>query len=55
MTIDDETLAAYIDGELPAERMAEITAHLENSPELAKRAERMRLADKLFTQATPTG
>ncbi len=52
MTIDDETLTAYIDGELPAERMAEITAHLEKSPELAQRAERMRLADKLFTQAS---
>ena len=52
MTIDDETLTAYIDGELSADRMAEITAHLENSPELAKRAERMRLADKLFTQAS---
>ncbi len=52
MTIDDETLTAYIDGELSAERIAEITACLENSPELAKRAEKMRLADKLFTQAS---
>ena len=42
MNFDDETLMAYADGELDERRRAEISAAIEQDPELARRVEKHR-------------
>lgn len=45
MTISDEKLSAYFDGELPEAEMAEIAAMVEDEPEVAARLEALALQD----------
>lgn len=47
MAIDDKTLSAYLDGELDGQEEATVQAALEQSPELRRRLERFRRADRL--------
>lgn len=51
MTMTDETLMAFLDGELTAGDMAKVAAQIEDSPRLARHVENMRLGDKLFTRS----
>lgn len=51
MTISDEMLTAYLDGELAAEEMAEIVRQIKKSPQLASRVEKMCLTDKSLAEA----
>lgn len=46
MTLTDETLSTYLDGELPPEEMDRITDEVAASPVLAARLEAFRLSDK---------
>jgi len=51
MTMTDETLMAFLDDELGVEDKAKVTTQIENSPELARRVDNMRLADSLLVQS----
>ncbi|MCG8440516.1 MAG: zf-HC2 domain-containing protein, partial [Caulobacterales bacterium] len=51
MTITDEELSAYLDGEVPPERAAELRAALQSDAELASRFASLRAADKLVQEA----
>jgi anti-sigma-K factor RskA len=42
MSISDETLGAYVDGELDAAQRAEVEASMAQNPEIAQRLERLR-------------
>lgn len=46
MRIDDETLIAYLDGELPAEGFAAVEAALAADPALARRLDRLAACDE---------
>lgn len=45
MSIDDETLIAYLDGELPAEGFAEVDAALAADPALVRQLDRLAACD----------
>lgn len=46
MNIDDETLIAYLDGELPAEGFAAVEAALASDPALARQLDRLAACDE---------
>ena len=48
---DDELLSAYLDGELPADREAELERRLESDPGLALRLERLSEANAMLRDA----
>lgn len=50
MTLDDETLAAYLDGELSEAEMDRITDLIASSPEAAARLEALRASDAWLTR-----
>ncbi|WP_426031804.1 anti-sigma factor [Caulobacter sp. DWP3-1-3b2] len=54
MTVPDEELFAFVDGELPPEAMARIEAALEGDPQLALRVETQRALRRLLS-GSPMG
>lgn len=50
MKILNETLTAYLDGELSASEISHVEAQLSKSPELAARLDKMRKTDELLSQ-----
>jgi anti-sigma factor RsiW len=51
MTVPDEEVFAFVDGELPAEDMARIEAALATDPQLALRVETQRALRRLLSGA----
>jgi anti-sigma factor RsiW len=51
MTVPDDELFAFVDGELPPEAMARITAAMETDPQLALRVETQRALRRLLSGA----
>lgn len=54
MTIDDEKLSAFLDGELPEQEMAGIRAALAEDEALAQRLERLALPDDIIASTYRT-
>lgn len=54
MTLNDELICAYLDGELDAEKRAEVETMLQTSGGGVARLERMRSADDLMRRAFPS-